>query len=244
MNCRPGHPPAWFIVGEGGLRGPFEARSKRNGPPRQLRHILDILRTTDVERISHVNSLFDENGLNLCGKDLFLGMLLSLYSLSVLRRFIQTAFSSPNTFLSLTELSFSGTRVHDFDLIHIHHLPKLSILFLNNTGTGNEAVYLLIPLKRTLTQLTLATNPDIDSTSVPAILLLSKLCYLSIADTSIDMNGLRTLVKRVMRRGGLWILRFRGGARIILTIVPPAPFLPVDNRPRGVQRLIVRCAST
>ncbi|EDR04059.1 uncharacterized protein LACBIDRAFT_331024 [Laccaria bicolor S238N-H82] len=136
-----------------------------------------------MERISLVNSLFDENGLNLCGKDLFL------------------VFSTPNTFLFLTELSFSGTRIHDFDLIHIHHLPKLSILFLNNTGIGNKPVYLLIPLKRTLTQLTLATNPNIDSTSVPTILLLSKLCYLSITDPSIDMNRLRTLAKRVDEEG-------------------------------------------
>ncbi|EDR04131.1 uncharacterized protein LACBIDRAFT_331008 [Laccaria bicolor S238N-H82] len=127
---------------------------------------------------------------------------LSEHVISSLLRIHLTLFDrTPNTFLSLTELSFSGTRVHDFDLIHIHHLPKLSILFLNNTGIGNEAVYLLIPLKRTLTQLTLATNPDIDSTSVPAILLLSKLCYLSIADTSIDMNGLRTLAKRVDEEG-------------------------------------------
>ena len=145
----------------------------------------------------------------------------------------------PNSFLSLTELSFSGIRIHDLDLIHIRHLPKLSVLFLNNTGIGNEAyvlsfpfppsffpslplhssvthpsptpsVYLLIPLKCSLTQLTLATNPGIDSTSVPAICFLSKLCYLSIADTSIDMNGLKTLAKRVDEEGWVVDIEVRG----------------------------------
>jgi len=55
--------------------------------------ILDILRTTDVERISLVNSLFDENGLNLCGKDLFPGMLLPLYPF-----YLPPCFVDPSSF--------------------------------------------------------------------------------------------------------------------------------------------------
>lgn len=49
------------------------------------------------------------------------------------------AFGRPNSFTFLTQLSFSGTPLQNFDLIHIHHLPKLSTLLLNNTGIGNEA---------------------------------------------------------------------------------------------------------
>ncbi|EDR00031.1 uncharacterized protein LACBIDRAFT_334517 [Laccaria bicolor S238N-H82] len=97
--------------------------------------------TTDVEHISLVNLLY---GLSLCGKDLFPGMLLSPESLCLPSCLVDpSSFTQRSTlsppFLSLTKLSFRGTRVHDFDLIHIHHLTKLSILFLNNTGIGNEA---------------------------------------------------------------------------------------------------------
>ncbi|CAA7267497.1 unnamed protein product [Cyclocybe aegerita] len=77
--------------------------------------------------------------------------------------------------------------------MHIHHLPSLSVLLLNETGIGNEAVFLLVSLKQTLTQLSLATNPSIDNDAVPAIILLYKLSFLTILDTGIDMAGLRRL---------------------------------------------------
>jgi hypothetical protein len=48
-------------------------------------------------------------------------------------------FSKPHSFLFLSELSLSGTRVHDIDVVHIHHLPRLVTLIMNNTGIGNEA---------------------------------------------------------------------------------------------------------
>jgi len=56
-------------------------------------------------------------------------------------------------------------------------------------------VSLLVSLKRTLTKLSLASNPDIDNEAVPAILLLLKLSFLSILDTGIDMVGLRRLAE-------------------------------------------------
>ncbi|KAF5327686.1 hypothetical protein D9619_004302 [Psilocybe cf. subviscida] len=52
-----------------------------------------------------------------------------------------------------------------------------------------------MPLKRSLTHLCLATNPDINNDSVPAIILLVKLQYLSLFGTSIDMAGLRRLAE-------------------------------------------------
>jgi hypothetical protein len=91
---------------------------------------------------------------------------------------------------------------------------------LNNTGIGNEAsvlfftfvcalacqfysfrVFLLTALKRSLIQLSIATNPDIDNHAVPALLLLSKLSFLSIFDTSIEMEGLRRLSKTIYDEG-------------------------------------------
>ena len=55
----------------------------------------------------------------------------------------------------------------------------------------------MVSLKRTLTQLSLAKNPNIDNEAVPAILLLSKLSFLSIFDTSIEMTGLRRLAETI-----------------------------------------------
>lgn len=83
---------------------------------------------------------------------------------------------------------------------------------MNETGIGNEgydfykkkdefishyhfSVFLLVPLKRTLTRLVLTANPDIGNDAVPAILLLSRLSFLSILDTGIDMVGLRRLAQ-------------------------------------------------
>lgn len=54
-------------------------------------------------------------------------------------------FSKPHSFLFLTELSFSATRVQDADIVHIHHLPRLVTLLLNNTGIGNEGSVLPTP---------------------------------------------------------------------------------------------------
>jgi hypothetical protein len=55
----------------------------------------------------------------------------------------------------------------------------------------------LVPLKRSLTQLSIATNPDINDDAIPAILLLSKLSFISILDTNIDMPGIRRLAKTI-----------------------------------------------
>ena len=60
-----------------------------------------------------------------------------------------------------------------------------------------RSVFLLVSLKRTLTQLSLAKNPNIDNEAVPAIVLLSKLSFLSIFDTSIEMIGLRRLAETI-----------------------------------------------
>ncbi|RXW18771.1 hypothetical protein EST38_g7084 [Candolleomyces aberdarensis] len=138
-------------------------------------HILNSFRRTDVTSLSLVASLFDEDGLNICGQEVI------------------EVFGKPFSFQHLTELSFGGSRVEDFHLVHIHHLPKLSTLNLNNTGIGNEAIYLLVPLKKTLKRLSVATNPDVTSVSAPALLLLVNLDFLSILDTGVDMVGLRTL---------------------------------------------------
>ncbi|CAK5273845.1 unnamed protein product [Mycena citricolor] len=139
--------------------------------------VLSVLRTSEIWRLVLSESMNDEDGLNLAGRD------------------ILPIFSKPNSFLFLSELCLSGTRVHESDLLHVHHLPRLVTLLLNNTGIGNEAIYLLVSLKRTLLQLSIATNPHIDDDAIPALLLFSKLSFLTILDTSIHMAGLRRLAR-------------------------------------------------
>ena len=51
----------------------------------------------------------------------------------------EVVFSKPNSFLFLSELSLSDASLQDFDMTYIHHLPRLSHLWLSNTGIGNEA---------------------------------------------------------------------------------------------------------
>ncbi|KAF9554469.1 hypothetical protein CPC08DRAFT_672182 [Agrocybe pediades] len=140
---------------------------------------LQVFRLSSVRRIAFAPSMFDENGLNLSGSEVY------------------SVFDNRENFLSLHELSFTGVRIKHSDLLHIHHLPCLSILTLEKSGIGNEGVFLLVSLKNTLTRLSLAVNPDIDNDAVPAIILLHRLCFLSIIDTSIDMIGLRRLAQHM-----------------------------------------------
>jgi len=85
-------------------------------------HTLNLLRLSDVDRIAFPRSFFNrENGLNLRGNEIY------------------SVFGKPDAFRSLTRLSFSGTPLLDSDIIHFHHLPKLSILLLDETGIANEA---------------------------------------------------------------------------------------------------------
>ena len=60
-----------------------------------------------------------------------------------------------------------------------------------------DSVYLLVPLKHALKRLSLSVNPDITSESVPAMLLLENLEFLSILDTGVDMVGLRLIAKTI-----------------------------------------------
>jgi hypothetical protein len=83
---------------------------------------LDILRFSDVERVSFPRSFFNrENGLNLGGNEIY------------------SVFGKPDVFRSLSRISFSGIRLLDSDIIHFHHLPRLSTLLLDETGITNEA---------------------------------------------------------------------------------------------------------
>ncbi|KAJ7081613.1 hypothetical protein B0H15DRAFT_854440 [Mycena belliarum] len=139
--------------------------------------VMAILRTSEIWRLGLTESMHNEDGLNLAGRD------------------ILPVFGKPNSFIFLAELSFCGTRLENTDLVHIHHLPRLATLLLNNTGIGNEAVYHLVALKRSLSQLSIATNPNIDDDAMPALLVLSKLTFLTLLDTNVNMPGLRRLAQ-------------------------------------------------
>jgi hypothetical protein len=73
-------------------------------------------------------------------------------------------------------------------------LPYPPFLIPNSTL---NSIFLLVPLKRSLTQLCISINPKITDDAVPALLLLYKLTFLSIIDTSINMPGIRRLARTI-----------------------------------------------
>ncbi|KAJ7651061.1 hypothetical protein FB45DRAFT_1018418 [Roridomyces roridus] len=187
--------------------------------------VMKILRTSEIWKLTLRESLEDEDGLNLGGKDLM------------------TVFSKPNSFLFLAELSFNGVRVEDFDLFHIQHLPRLITLSLNNTGIGNEAVYLLVSLRRSLLQLSIAVNPHIDDDAIPAIIMLSKLSFLTILDTNIDMPGIRRLAETISEESRIIDIEMPSPCETYINdlesqyLVDPAP--PLISNPSVVADLSV-----
>ncbi|KAJ7111202.1 hypothetical protein C8R43DRAFT_1041770 [Mycena crocata] len=187
--------------------------------------VITVLRTSEIYRLTMGESMGDEDGLNIAGKD------------------VLPVFSKPNSFLFLSELSFSGTRIHDIDLVHIHHLPRLATLLLNNTGIGNEAIYHLVALKRSLLQLSIATNPHIDDDAIPAIILLSKLSFLTILDTSIDMPGVRRLAQIIFDENRVIDIEIPSACERYVDhlneryLVDPAP--PLIDNPEVVPELSV-----
>ncbi|KAF6756892.1 hypothetical protein DFP72DRAFT_892635 [Ephemerocybe angulata] len=98
------------------------------------------------------------------------------------------SLGKPGTFLQLIELLFNGTHIKDFNLVYLHHLPKLSVLNLDNTGIGNEATLI-------------GDESNITSESVPALMLLANLASLSILGTGVDMDGLRFIAKTILEEG-------------------------------------------
>ncbi|KAH9948596.1 hypothetical protein B0H21DRAFT_230902 [Amylocystis lapponica] len=139
--------------------------------------VLNMLRMSEIAKLDLTASITDEDGLNIAARDLL------------------HVFAKPNSFVFLAEISLSGAQLDDFDLTSIHHLPRLACLWISNTGIGNEAIYHLVALKRTLVELDIALNPRIDDDVIPALLALSKLEFLSLFDTGVRMPGLRRLAQ-------------------------------------------------
>jgi hypothetical protein len=129
--------------------------------------------------------------------------------------------AKPHSFQCLTELDLSDAPLSDYDLTHIHHLPRLSTLLLNATGIGNEAcvspfptepvflsprsVFHLLALRHTLSFLHLEDNPRITNDVAPALVLLSKLRFLSLLGTGLHMLGLRRFALHTPARVALII---------------------------------------
>ncbi|TFY72832.1 hypothetical protein EVG20_g195 [Dentipellis fragilis] len=101
---------------------------------------------------------------------------------------------SPNAFRNVKILLLDGASIEAYDLTHIHHLPQLQSLNICDTNVGNEAVYHVVALRPTLTELLISGNPGIDDDAIPAFILLRGLVRLSLAGTSVTMKGLRRLV--------------------------------------------------
>ncbi|KAI0791197.1 hypothetical protein C8Q75DRAFT_732327 [Abortiporus biennis] len=144
--------------------------------------VLNLLRMSEIEIIDLSPSMTDEDGLNLDSQELL------------------QVFAKPNSFLFLREVNLNGTQLDDASLLNIHHLPRLSRLWISNTGITNEGVYLLVSLKRSLTELDIAFNASIDNDVVPALLILYKLRFISILGTNVEMSGLRKFAAKLYER--------------------------------------------
>jgi len=117
----------------------------------------------------------------------------------------------------VSEISLSDTPLQDFDIVSIHHLPRLSVLWLNNTGIGTEAFVMtiflmanlsgsirlrsrichLVSLRWSLTELYIGANPRVNDDVVTPLLMLSKISRLSLVDTGVSLRGLRRLAVSV-----------------------------------------------
>ncbi|KAG7090067.1 hypothetical protein E1B28_011684 [Marasmius oreades] len=181
--------------------------------------VMEMLRTSEIRRLEMAPTLADEDGLNLGGKDAF------------------KVFAKPNSFLFLAEISFSGTPINDVDLLHLIRLPKLKRLWLEDTGIGDQAIYHLTGLRSTLCTLSVASNPRISDDSVPALILLARLQFLSLIGTGIGMVGLRKLASAVNREKRVidveipekcetYVVNLETNARYLLHIQPPLISIP------------------
>ncbi|PFH51112.1 hypothetical protein AMATHDRAFT_143372, partial [Amanita thiersii Skay4041] len=139
--------------------------------------ILELFRASKITRLSLSESLRDAYGLNLIEDHLF------------------PVFSKPNSFLCLTDLILDGIPLTATMLLHIQHLPKLSKLSLFDSAVDDECIYLLVALRRTLSDLNVSRNPSITGDAVPALIVMDNLSHLSIAETSIEVPGARLLAK-------------------------------------------------
>lgn len=63
-----------------------------------------------------------------------------------------------------------------------------------------DSIFHLVALKRSLTELDIAFNTDIDDDAIPALILLHKLRFLTILDTHVGMPGLRRFCAAAIKR--------------------------------------------
>jgi hypothetical protein len=157
--------------------------------------------------------------------------------------------AKPHSFQCLTELDLSDVPLSDYDLTHLHHLPRLSTLLLNATGIGNEAcvspflteqvflpprsVFHLLALRHTLSFLHLEDNPRITDDAAPALVLLGKLRFLSLVGTGLCMPGLRRFALHTPARVALII---PAACEAYLVRLPPRIVSP-DPTAMGVAAL-------
>ncbi|KAF8344758.1 hypothetical protein F5887DRAFT_969767 [Amanita rubescens] len=181
-------------------------------------NVLELFRASRVTKISLSESFRDINGLNLVSDDSFF------------------VFSKPNSFRYLTTLFLDRICLKTPTLSHLQHLPKLATLSLFDTGIDNDALRYLFPLKFTLMSLNIARNPEIDDEATSALLPMTRLIYLSIAETSIGMPGARELVNGWIKKGRRLSINFPHwcheyvatmGSKYSLELPPPLIFEPL-----------------
>ncbi|KAJ7343116.1 hypothetical protein DFH08DRAFT_217975 [Mycena albidolilacea] len=104
-------------------------------------------------------------------------------------------FQKDNKFASVKTLILARRLLTDDDLLHLMQLPALRTLSLNFTGISNLGIAYLVPLRKTLRQLSIAGNPRINDSAAHSLSLLSSLSFLTILGTNIGKDGLLHLAR-------------------------------------------------
>ncbi|EIN03981.1 hypothetical protein PUNSTDRAFT_139021 [Punctularia strigosozonata HHB-11173 SS5] len=171
---------------------------------------------SEIHTLNLTPSLMDQSGLNLDALDLL------------------RVFTKPNSFLFLAELDLGGSILRDSDITHIHHLPRVSTLMLNDTEISDEAVFHLVRLRRTLLNLDLAGNMRVTDDAAAPLLRLHRLRSLSLIETGVGMSGLRKFASSVRAEGREIDVEFPHGCEVYINriqhhyLIDPAPPLIRD----------------
>ncbi|KAJ7432356.1 hypothetical protein B0H11DRAFT_2126752 [Mycena galericulata] len=115
------------------------------------------------------------------------------------------ALTETPSFASLIDLTLDGRPLTPTHLLMIKDLP-LQTLSINNTNLESLAVAMLVPLKDTLHELCLASNPHLDDAAIPFAIRLVHLEFVTFHETNIGMPGLRQLAQAMHAREiGLYV---------------------------------------
>ncbi|KDQ17076.1 hypothetical protein BOTBODRAFT_156441 [Botryobasidium botryosum FD-172 SS1] len=157
-----------------------------------------------------------------------------------------SAFLVPGGFSYVEEIVLSGVKLVDRSLVRIVNLPRLAILWLDNTGIGDEGVHYLAALEPTLEELLLCDNPRITDAAIPTLSMLvaGSLRALNLRATGVGMPGIRALSKCIRDNDALVLVDIPEECEVYLHTLDTQyvvhPAAPLISDPRDVDALPTR----